>query len=81
MEWRTYTPDGRVLAVRQTETGWAVACNGAEVEGAGLADAIRDVVSAEPGNALLLHPEGRATLEHWVVEAAARIERDVGVAG
>jgi hypothetical protein len=58
-----------------------VACNGAEVERASLADAIRDAVSSEPGNALLLHPEGRATLEQWIVEAAARIERDVGAAG
>jgi hypothetical protein len=76
IEWRTYTPDGRVLTVRQTESGWAASCNGEEHEGVDLTGVLRDAVGHDRGEALRLHAHSHRQIEQWVVEQAARIERE-----
>jgi hypothetical protein len=71
IEWRTYTPDGRVLTVRRTEAGWAAACEGTEAERISLVEAIRDVIV---GGALPLRRE--STLDLWIEETATHIVGD-----
>ena len=76
IEWRTYTPDGRVLTVRQTADGWSASCNGSDFEGDDLTEVLRDTVGHDRGEALRLHAGSHAQIEEWVVEQAARIERE-----
>ncbi len=71
IEWRTYTPDGKVLTVRSSERGWAATCEGAEAERQSLAEAIRAVIF---GGARQLRRE--TTLDRWVEETAAHIVGD-----
>lgn len=79
MEWRTYTPDGRVLTVRRTEGGWAAACDdGPEHERERLPDAIREAVGHDRGESLLMQWGAHDALESWVAEQADRIEREAG---
>jgi hypothetical protein len=78
IEWRTYTPDGRVLVVRRTESGWVAACDGDEFESERLADAMRDAVGYERGETLQLGRSTHDTIAAWVAEQSARIEREAG---
>ncbi len=76
IEWRTYTPDGRVLTVRQSSSGWIVACDGDEFEGAELADAMREAVGLERGASLQLGVSAYDSIGAWIAEQSARIERE-----
>ena len=76
IEWRTYTPDGRVLTVERTAEGWAARCDGREYESESLVDALRDAVGHAHGEALRLHARSYESIEQWVVEQAGRIERE-----
>jgi hypothetical protein len=71
IEWRTYTPDGRVLTVQRARLGWAADCEGNEAEHDSLVEAIRQAVA---GEALPLHRD--ETLEAWITETAAHIVGD-----
>ena len=76
IEWRTYTPDGRVLTVRRSSNGWIAACDGTEREHARLDDAIRDAVGGDRGESLLIGRRNSESLEQWVQETAAHIMGD-----
>lgn len=77
IEWRTYTPDGRVLTVRRSGGGWAAACDdGGEREHAQLVEAIRDALGQDRGEGLLIGAAGAASLEQWIRETAAHIVGD-----
>jgi hypothetical protein len=78
IEWRTYTPDGRVLVVRRTENGWHASCDGSEFESDRLADAMRDAVGHERGETLQLGRSAHDAIAAWVAEQSARIEREAG---
>jgi hypothetical protein len=79
MEWRTYTPDGRVLTVRRDDGAWAAACDdGREYRNERLSEAIRDAVGHERGESLLTQWGAHDALEAWVAEQAERIEREAG---
>jgi hypothetical protein len=71
IEWRTYTPDGRVLTVRDSDAGWIAECEGNEATRDSLVQAIRDAVV---GPALPLHRD--ETLDAWIRETAAHIVGD-----
>ena len=62
--------------MRRTDTGWSAACDGEEFEHERLADAMRDAVGHERGETLLRGRDTHATIEAWIVEQSARIERD-----
>jgi hypothetical protein len=76
IEWRTYTPDGRVLTVRREETRWIAACEGAEAEDERLVEAIRDAVGGDRGETMLRGFHSREALEHWIQETATHIVGD-----
>lgn len=79
IEWRTYTPDGRVLTVRRAHGGWAAACDdGRDYESESLTEAIRDAVGHERGESMLLHFGAHDALTTWIAEQAERIEREAG---
>lgn len=71
IEWRTYTPDGRVLTVWSSEGGWGAACEGREAERPSLVEAIRDAITS---GAVPLRRE--STLDLWIEETAAHIVGD-----
>ncbi|HEY4347936.1 MAG TPA: hypothetical protein VGM80_10125 [Gaiellaceae bacterium] len=65
--WQTYTPDGRVIAIRKTESGWLATCLANRVESASAEQAIREAIG-EP-------LEGtREELDRWIVEHAVDLE-------
>jgi hypothetical protein len=71
IEWRTYTPDGRVLTVRRAGSGWVAACGGREAARESLVDALREAVV---GEAVPLRRD--ESLESWIRETAAHILGD-----
>jgi hypothetical protein len=77
IEWRTYTPDGRVLTVRREDDRWTAVCgDGREYADESLHDAIRDAVGHERGEALTLRLSAHDALSAWVAEQAARIQAE-----
>jgi hypothetical protein len=77
IEWRTYTPDGRVLTVRRADGIWTAVCgDGDEYDSESLHDAIRDAVGHERGEALTLQLSAHDAVTAWVAEQAARIESE-----
>jgi hypothetical protein len=77
IEWRTYTPDGRVLIVRRVEHGWQATCDDEEPrEDEELVQALRAAVGHERGETLTLGRQAHDETERWIVEQARRIERE-----
>jgi hypothetical protein len=76
IEWRTYTPDGRVLTVSRTGTEWCASCEGRDAEHVQLIEALRDAVGQERGEGLLLGAASTAAMERWIRETAAHIVGD-----
>jgi hypothetical protein len=76
IEWRTYTPDGRVITVRRSDEGWRVECEGQSADSTQLIDALRDAVGSERGEGLLIGAKSNASLEQWLRETAAHIVGD-----
>ncbi len=62
--------------MRRTDEGWSASCNGSDFEGEDLTDVLRDAVGHDRGEALRLHAHSHEQIEQWVVEQAARIERE-----
>ena len=76
IEWRTYTPDGRVLRVERKGPVWTAACDGAEAHCESLADAIRQAVAAHDQKVTPIVRPDAALLESWARETAGHIEGD-----
>jgi hypothetical protein len=76
IEWRTYTPDGRVLTVTRTGSDWCASCEGRDAESAQLIVALRDAVGHERGEGLMLGAASNAAMEQWIRETAAHIVGD-----
>lgn len=63
--------------MRRTEEGWAAVCgDGEEYASESLVEAIRDAVGHERGESLTLGAGTHRSMEQWVLEQAARIERE-----
>lgn len=71
--WRTYTPDGRELAVERDADGWSATCNGRRCVRSSAAEAIADAVVRDVSSIGSSEP-----IDAWVVTHAARIEAEAG---
>jgi hypothetical protein len=72
--WRTYTPDGRELAVEYEGALWTAICNGNHGEGATAFDAISAAVGHEDASIGTLEMR----LAAWIRAEAAQLESEVG---
>src|SRR3972149_11616459 len=75
IEWQTYTPDGRSLAIRQLEAGrWAAWCGGgAPHDGETAADAINAAITEAASSSIPFGPNS-PTVKAWVESQAAQVE-------
>ena len=69
--WETYTPDGRLLVLRRTATGWLATCLATRAEAAGLEQAIRAAIGVGS-------PSGDEELESWLAAHVAELEQAAG---
>jgi len=72
--WRTYTPDGRELAVEHEGGRWTASCNGNHSDGATALEAIAAAVGHEDASIGTSEPQIAA----WVASHAARLEAEAG---
>jgi hypothetical protein len=62
--------------VRRAEGLWRATCDGQEFSGERLADVMRDAVGLDRGETLQLGRATHDTIESWIGEQSARIERE-----
>jgi hypothetical protein len=72
--WRTYTPDGRELAVEHDGGSWVATCDGKRREGATALEAISAAVDHEDASIGTLELK----LAAWIRAEAAQLESEVG---
>ncbi len=72
-EWKTYTPDGRELAVVHEDGLWAATCAGNRSEGATAHAAIAGAVGHKEASIGTAEP----TIAAWVAAHAARLEAEI----
>jgi hypothetical protein len=72
--WRTYTPDGRELAVEYEGVRWTATCDGHKGEGATALEAISAAVGHEQASIGNLE----LRLAAWIRAEAAQLESEVG---
>ncbi len=75
MEWRTYSPDGRVIEARRRRARWSVRCEETEATSESLVEAIRQALGYHR-NASLATGTTAAEIEQWIRARAAEIEDD-----
>jgi hypothetical protein len=72
--WRTYTPDGRVLAVEYADGRWVADCDGRR----GTATTARVAISTALGSQTTSIGTSDESLADWISTQAARLEAEVG---
>jgi hypothetical protein len=70
--WRTYTPDGRELAVEHEGGRWTANCNGRRSEGSSALEAIAGAVGHEEASIGILE----VRLAAWIRTEAAQLESE-----
>jgi hypothetical protein len=74
--WKTYTPDGRELAVEHVAEQWVATCAGKRGVGATAHEAIATAVGHEDASI----GTAEAAIEAWVTTQAAQLESELGAA-
>jgi len=74
--WKTYTPDGRELAVEYEGGRWTATCNGNQCEGSTALEAISAAVGHEEASI----GTSESMIAAWVASHAAQLESEAGAA-
>jgi hypothetical protein len=74
MEWRTYTPDGRMLEVEHAGGQWVARCGSTRADGSSALEAITAAVDSESDS---IGSSG-SSLGAWLADHAARLESEAG---
>ena len=70
--WRTYTPDGRELAVEYEDGRWTATCDGSECEAATALEAISTAIGHENASIGTSEP----MIAAWVASHAIQLESE-----
>lgn len=70
--WKTYTPDGRMLAVECAEGSWTAVCEGAVGTGTSALEAITGAVGSRGASI----GATESTTEAWIAAQAAQLEAE-----
>jgi hypothetical protein len=73
VEWRTYGPDGRELAVEYEDGRWTATCDGNECEAATALEAISAAIGHEDASIGTSEP----MIAAWVASHAIQLESEI----
>jgi hypothetical protein len=70
--WRTYTPDGRELAVEHVDGRWVATCAGNQ----GIGATAREAITAAIGHEDASIGTAESAIEEWVAVHSAQLEAE-----